>query len=307
MSGMQRQESAYEVAVVVRDTTIVAKEAHRVPFSNVLRVVLHELLDTVPESGNRLHVFVQAEHEAVLLVILLHEAEGVVVDIAEQLDAGLDAPVVFVVHHQRLTEEKARLEAAHVAVADAVTVDDLALGHVLAHLLGLVLVDVVGERPVLLGNLAVVRLARHQRRGDLLERRIERLVIEEDPVVVVAAIETILDVSDRFRDLPDVGVACKSDKGCVDSWALFDAIQVVPARVIGRHRHRVVGGVKVTANLGRRLLGNGFLLYRCCRSLAAACRGLWFAWLFFMFVARLVNARIEGLDLVGARDEVEHC
>lgn len=147
------------MAVVVCLSTVVAEEAHRVVLDNVLGVVLHELLGTIPQRGDGLNIFVQAQHKAVLLAVLLHEAEGIVVDIAEQLDAGLNTPVVVVVHHQWLAEEEARLKPTHVAVADAVSVDNLPLGHVLANLLGLLLIDVRGERPVLRRDLAIVRLA----------------------------------------------------------------------------------------------------------------------------------------------------
>ena len=185
----------------------------------MLRVVLDELLDAVPKSRDGLDIFVETEHEAVLLLILGHEAEGVVVDVAEELDARLDAPVPLVVHHQWLAEEEAGLEAAHVAVADGVAVDDLALGHVLADLLRLVLVDEIREGPVLLGDLAVVRLSGDEGARDLLEGAVEGLVVQEDPVIVVVAIEAILDVPDGLGNLPDVGVAGEGDECRIDSLA----------------------------------------------------------------------------------------
>lgn len=181
------------MALVVGLATIVTEESHGVALSNVLGVVLDELGNAVPEGRDSLEVLVKAEHEAVLLVVLVHEAERIVVDVAVELDARLDAPVVVVVHHEGLAEEEAGLKTAHVAVADTVTVDDLALSHVLANLFGLLLVDVRRERPVLGRNLAIVRLAGDKRGGNLLEGFIKRLVVEEDPVVVVAAVETVLD------------------------------------------------------------------------------------------------------------------
>lgn len=142
--------------MVVVLAVVVAEEAHRVVLCNVLWVVLHEFLDTVPESRNGLDVFVETEHKAVLLALLLHQPEGVVMNVAEDLDAGLNTPVVIVVHHEGLAEKEARLESAHVTIADGVSVDDLALPHVLADLLGPLLINVRRERPVLLGDLAIM-------------------------------------------------------------------------------------------------------------------------------------------------------
>lgn len=233
----------YEMAAVVRLAAVVAEEAQRVVLGDVLGVVLDELLGALPERGDRVNVLVQAQHERVLLLVLGHEAEGVVVHVAEELDAGLDAPVVLVVEHERLVEEEARLEAAHVAVADGVAVDDFALLHVGAHALRLVLVDPLGEGPVLGGDEAVVGVARDEPRRDLLEVLVEGLVVEEDPVVVVTLVEAVLDLLDRRGDVPHVVVARQRHEGRVHPGAGRRAHQVAPAGVRGAHGHGVLGGV----------------------------------------------------------------
>lgn len=240
-------EVTYKVALVVGLATIVTEEGHGVALGNVLRVVLHELGNAVPKSGDGLEILVKAEHEAVLLLVLVHVAEGVVVDVAVELDARLDTPVVVVVHHKGLAEKEAGLETAHVAVADAVTVDDLALSHVLANLLGLLLVDVGRERPVLGRNLAIVRLAGNKGGGDLLEGVVERLIVEEDPVVVVAAVEAVLDRADRLCNFPYIGVASQGDKGGIHARAATDTGQVVPPRVVRGHGQWVLGRIVVGA------------------------------------------------------------
>ena len=188
--------STYEMALVVGITTIITEESHGVVLCDMFGMVLHEFLGAVPESRNGVNVFVETKDKAVLLVVLDHNTEGVVVDVAVKVNGRLDTPVVFVVHHQGVAEEKARLESTHVAVADRVTVDDLSLLHILAHLLGLFLINPLRERPVLVRNFAVVCLARHERRRDLLESRVERLVIEEDPVVVESSVEAVFNLAD---------------------------------------------------------------------------------------------------------------
>lgn len=206
----------YEVALVIGLTAVLTNKLHGVTAGDVLRVTLHELLHAIPESGNGINVFVQTDDKAVLLIVLLHEAEWVMADVAIELDAGLHAPIVFVVHHQRMAEKEARLVAAHMAITFRVTVDDLLATHLLSRLLGLILVNPVRIRPMLFGNFAVVCGTGSQRGGQLLEVLVEFLIVQENPVVVVVAIEAILDISDGFGDLPNVRVAGEGDKGRID-------------------------------------------------------------------------------------------
>ena len=208
-----------EVAVVVGLTAVVTKELHAVVLDNVLGVVLGEVLGGVPEGGNGLDVFVKTESEAVLLLVVGHELERVVVDVAVQLDAGLDAPVPLVVEHQGVAEEEAGFVTAHVPVADGVAVDDLLLLHLLADPGGLVLVNPFGERPMLLWNLAILGLSRHERRCNPLEFVVELVIVQEHPVVVELAVEAVLDVANGLGDLPDVGIAGEGDEGSVHAVA----------------------------------------------------------------------------------------
>jgi hypothetical protein len=89
----------YHMAMVIRVSSIVTEEAHRVTLGDVFRVCFHELFGAIPQRRNRLDVFVQAQHETVLLLVFGHELENVIVDIAEKLNAWLDTPVPFVVVH----------------------------------------------------------------------------------------------------------------------------------------------------------------------------------------------------------------
>lgn len=141
--------------MVVGVTPIVAQETHRVALDNVFRVILDEFLGAVPKSRDGLHILVQTQHETVLLSIIRHVLESIVVDVAEEFNAWLHSPVPLIVQHQFLSEEEARLESAHVSVAYGISVDDLALCHILTNLARLVLIDVFWEGPVLLGNLSI--------------------------------------------------------------------------------------------------------------------------------------------------------
>lgn len=207
------------MAFVVFLTTIVTEESHRVTLGDMFGVILHELLYTVPESRDSLLVFVQTKHEAILLLVLGHETERIVMNVAEKFDAGLDSPVPFVVQHEWLTEEETRFEATHVSVTNGIAIDNLALRHIFTNLPRLILVDVIGERPMLMRNLAIVSLARHEGARNFFESRIEWLVIEENPIVIVAAVEAIFDLTDRTSNVPHIAVAGKRDEGGVHTRA----------------------------------------------------------------------------------------
>lgn len=248
------------MAVVVGVATVVTKELHRVVGGNVLGVVLHEFLGAFPQSRNGSRVLVQAENEAVLLALLGHQTEGVVVDVAVELDGGLDSPVVFVVHHQWLAEEETRLEAAHVAVGNRVTVDDFALSHVLANLFGLVLVNPFRERPVLLGDLAIESVAGNERCGNLFECIIKGIVVQKDPIVVVSSVEAVLNLTDGASNLPDIAISGKSDESGIHSRTGGEADEIVESGIVGCHGKREIFGIAGQSLLRRRLGAFGCIL-----------------------------------------------
>jgi hypothetical protein len=136
---------SHHVAMVVGLSTVITEESHGVVLRNVFWVILHELLYAVPKSRDRLYVFVQTQHEAVLLLVVGHEFENVIIDIAEHLYTWLNTPVPFIVQHKWLFEEESRLKATHVTIAYRVAVDDLFLSHILTDLRSFFLVNVRGE------------------------------------------------------------------------------------------------------------------------------------------------------------------
>lgn len=95
------------MAMVVGHAAIITQKAYRIVLGNVLGIVLHKLPSAVPQGRYGLHIFVQAEHEAILLLILGHIEKRIVVDVAKQFDGGFDTPVEFVVEHKRLSIEEA--------------------------------------------------------------------------------------------------------------------------------------------------------------------------------------------------------
>ena len=229
----------YEVALVVGLTAVLTDKVHGVAAGNVLGMVLHKLLDAIPQGRDRLVVLVQTDDKTVLLVVFLHKAEWVMAHVAEELNAGLHAPVVLVVHHERMAEEEAGLVAAHMAIALRITVDDILATHLLSHRSGLVLVNPLWIGPVLFGNLAIVCGAGSQRGGELLKIVIELLIVQEHPVVVVIAIEAIFNGPNGLGDVPDIGVAGKGNK------CRIDPLTAVRADIVWFLRFEiVVGGLR---------------------------------------------------------------
>lgn len=140
-------------------------------------MIVHELLHAIPESRNSIEIFIQTQNEAILLVVFLHESERVEADVTEQFNAGLHAPIILVVQHQRVPEEESGLVTAHVSVTLGIAVNDFPLAHVLTHLFGLLLIDPLRIRPMFFWNNAIMGGTGHQGCGDLFEFVIELLVI----------------------------------------------------------------------------------------------------------------------------------
>ena len=100
------------MAQVVGSSTIAGEEIDRIVIHEVLRVLLGELGDRIPERRDCLHVFQHSKREAwipwglsfakafmgcqiltVRFVVFLHEYERIVFDVAEVLDVRPKTPL----------------------------------------------------------------------------------------------------------------------------------------------------------------------------------------------------------------------
>ena len=138
-------EEPYEVAVIVRGPIVTTQELHGIVLGDMFGMLGHESLDTIPKRRDGLDIFIQTQNEAVLLPIVPHVFERIIANVAVKLNAGFNAPVPFKLLHQGMLEEKSRLEATHVPVADGVSIDDLSCSHVLTHSACFILIDEIGE------------------------------------------------------------------------------------------------------------------------------------------------------------------
>lgn len=136
--------------VVLGPSRAVCHPVHRVVRMQVLVVVGDELGGLGPQGRNALRAVVQVDGEAVCLVVVLHPGEDVIIDIAEEADVGLDAPIVAGVEQGGMLVEQTTVPTAHLVVG--------LLAHVLHVLLrehgdGFlvdVFVDPAGDGPVFL-------------------------------------------------------------------------------------------------------------------------------------------------------------
>ena len=89
---------------------------HRIIFMKYFRMPRHKLHGLGPKGSNRLRRIVKVDREAVGLVVVRHVAEDVVIDIAEEMDFGLDAPVELCVFECWVFVEETTIPAAHLVV-----------------------------------------------------------------------------------------------------------------------------------------------------------------------------------------------
>lgn len=146
-----------ELAVVVVPTVEGVQEPVEVRLGvDELRVRVDEAHGAGPEAGEGAGVVEDVHGEAVLDVVVAGEAEDVVVDVAEEVHVGLDAPVKVVVEQPRVLVEEARVPAAHVPVGYHPSLADADGAEIFQRVHEAAFVDPVREGPVVVGYNFVV-------------------------------------------------------------------------------------------------------------------------------------------------------
>ena len=87
------------MTVIVAFPPIVAQPTHTIVIRDVFRMRLYKFLGAVPYGWDCFSILVETQNKAILFLVLYHEFEGVKADITEQLDARLDTPIPFILHH----------------------------------------------------------------------------------------------------------------------------------------------------------------------------------------------------------------
>ena len=140
------------VAVVLWPAQGVAHPALGAVLVHVFRVAGEEALRLGPQSGDALGRVVNVDGEAIGLVVVLHVAEYVVVDVAEEVHLRLHPPVPARAGQRWVLVEEAAVPAAHLVVRDHIRVLDVVLLQDQGRLEVQVLVDPAGDLPVLFRN-----------------------------------------------------------------------------------------------------------------------------------------------------------
>ena len=112
----------------------------------------HELFSLWPQGWYGLRCVVKIDGEPVGLVVVIHPAENVIVDVAEEVDLWLHAPIIADVFKGWVFIEHATIPAAHLMIRYQWAVLNLLLFKHLGGLIKEVAVDPRGYCPVLFGN-----------------------------------------------------------------------------------------------------------------------------------------------------------
>lgn len=102
--------------VVFRPSLAINDPFSRIVLVQVLRVCCHELSGLWPQGWHGLRRIVQVDREAVGLVMIVHPAENVVVNVAEEVYFWLHAPIVADVLERWVFVEHATVPAAHLMI-----------------------------------------------------------------------------------------------------------------------------------------------------------------------------------------------
>jgi len=149
-----------------------------------------------PQRGDGERCVVEVDGEAVGFVAVLHVSEDVVVDVAEEVDVGLDAPVVVHVCERRVVWEEAGVPATHLVVGDLVCVLDAIFGEDCGRFFVECWVDPGWCAPVCGWDLGKGDVSVCGAADGEFEALGEGFVVEEGPGVVELVVEGFFEVVD---------------------------------------------------------------------------------------------------------------
>lgn len=97
---------AVRLNIMLRPPNTIFQPLARIVLVLIFRVRCQELERLGPEGGNALRGVVQIDGEAVRFVVVGHVAEHVVINVAEEVDVGLHAPIISRVGEGRVMVEE---------------------------------------------------------------------------------------------------------------------------------------------------------------------------------------------------------
>lgn len=114
--------------IMIHPSLLIRQPFHRIIRMHIFRMPRQKLQCLGPQRRNALRGVIQIDREPVCLVVVRHPAEDVVVDVAEEMYVGLDAPVVLRLGEGGVFVEEATVPAAHLVVGGHVAILDVLLG-----------------------------------------------------------------------------------------------------------------------------------------------------------------------------------
>ena len=83
---------------------------------HIFRMRGDKFLRLRPQGRNAVWRIIEIDSEPVGFIVVLHPAENVIIDVAEEMDFGLNAPIVADVFEGGVFVEHAAVPAAHLVV-----------------------------------------------------------------------------------------------------------------------------------------------------------------------------------------------
>lgn len=111
--------------IVTGAALLISHPLESIVLVQVVGVLRNELAGLGPQGGNRLGRIVEVDCEAICLVVVLHIAEHIVVDVAEEVNFRLDAPIELGVLEGRVLVKETAVPSAHLVIRQLVGVLDV--------------------------------------------------------------------------------------------------------------------------------------------------------------------------------------
>ena len=102
--------------VMFGSTLRVDKPFHRIVLVNILGMSAEEFDGLRPERGDGFGGIVEVDVETIRLIVVLHIAEDVVVDVTVKVYFGFNTPVVLDMFEGRMLVEDAAVPATHLVI-----------------------------------------------------------------------------------------------------------------------------------------------------------------------------------------------
>lgn len=149
--------------------------------------------------------------------MVVHEAEDIIVDVAEEVYFGFDPPVVPVLSERRMLVEKPAVPSAHLVVGEQVRILHVLFLQQVGGFFEQIHVDPGRDCPVFFRDELVPDLGGGKGRGAHFEFFREGLVIEESPGIVEFGVERLFEVGHRLQEVVELGVADEGNDGGIDA------------------------------------------------------------------------------------------